>query len=59
MAIRRTHALQRERTDGFEEAADEIGGYGPLGAHGVELPTEMAADRIAFLTFGGGGFFGA
>ena len=57
VAIRRTHALQRERTDGFEEAADEIGGYGPLGAHGVELPTEMAADGIAFLTFGGG-FFG-
>ena len=52
---------------GGRRDAEQVNGFGPLGSHGVEMPTEMGADEMAqYVAYsegagggGNGGFYGS
>ena len=46
VAIRRSHHVSWQGDEGDDDA-EQVNGFGPLGSHGVEMPTEMGGDEMA------------
>ena len=67
VAIRRSHHVSWQGDEGDDDDAEQVNGFGPLGSHGVEMPTEMGGDEMAqYVTYydggggaGNGGFYGS
>ena len=55
---RRSHHVSWQGDEGDDDDAEQVNGLGPLGSHGVEMPTEMGGGEMAqYVTYceGGGG----
>jgi hypothetical protein len=67
VAIRRSHHVSWQGDEGDDDDDEQVNGFGPLGSHGVEMPTEMGTDEMAqYVTYcdgggggGNGGFYGS
>ena len=59
VAIRRSHHVSWRADEGGDDDAEQVNGFGPLGSHGVEMPTEMGggdmAQYVIYCDGGGGG----
>ena len=59
VSIRRSHHVSWQGDEGDDDDDEQVNGFGPLGTHGVEMPTEMGGDEmakyVAYSEGGGGG----